>query len=381
VTVPAVELRALWKEFDGVAAVRGVALAVSEGEFVALLGPSGCGKTTTLRMIAGFEIPTRGDILIRGRTVSGPGQFAPPERRDAGLVFQNYAVWPHMTVEANVGYPLKVRGVGAAERRSRVLQMLELVQLSGLGDRYPHQLSGGQQQRVALARALSKEPAVLLLDEPLSNLDARLRKEMRIEIKTLQRRLGITIVYVTHDQEEALSMADRIAVMGQGVVHQLGTPEEVFEQPADRFVAEFMGCTTFLPCEVAGPNRVRLLLGAEMPCVSCPLAPGAAGRGVVGLRAQDVRLASDGADTLAGHAELRTYRGGSFEVLVGIGGHAIPVITDTPLAEGSAVRLALTRLHFFPETRDATMSGRANKALLASTSPSAALDTSTADDG
>lgn len=348
----AVELKDLWKEFEGVPVVRGVDLAVSEGEFVALLGPSGCGKTTTLRMIAGFEVPTRGNILIRGRTVFGDGRCTPPEQRDAGLVFQSYAVWPHMTVEANVGYPLKLRGVAPAERRVKALQMLDLVQLHGLGDRFPHQLSGGQQQRVALARALCKEPAVLLLDEPLSNLDAQLRKEMRIEIKTLQRRLGITIVYVTHDQEEALSMADRIAVMGRGVVHQLGTPEEVFERPADRFVAEFMGCTTFLPCEVAGPDRVRLLLGGEAPCLPCPLAPGTSGRGVVGLRAQDVRLAGDGAEALMGQAELRTYRGGSFEVRVSIAGHVIPVVTEKPIAEGSAVRLFLSRLHFFPEAPD-----------------------------
>jgi iron(III) transport system ATP-binding protein len=349
-TALAVELKGLWKEFEGVPVVREVDLTVQEGEFVALLGPSGCGKTTTLRMIAGFEVPTRGDILIRGRTVSGEGQFTPPERRDAGLVFQSYAVWPHMTVAANVGYPLKLRGMAPAERHAKVLQMLDLVQLHGLGDRFPHQLSGGQQQRVALARALCKEPAVLLLDEPLSNLDAQLRKEMRIEIKTLQRRLGITIVYVTHDQEEALSMADRIAVMGRGIVHQLGTPEQVFERPADRFVAEFMGCTTFLPCEVAGPDRVRLLLGAEAPCLPCPLAPGASGRGVVGLRAQDVRLVADGAEALTGHAELRTYRGGSFEVRVSIGGHVIPVVTEKPIAEGSTVRLSLSRLHFFAET-------------------------------
>jgi iron(III) transport system ATP-binding protein len=347
--VPAVELRELWKNFEAVPVVQGVSLTVQEGEFVALLGPSGCGKTTTLRMVAGFEAPSRGEIRIRERTVSGPGVFVPPEQRDAGLVFQSYAVWPHMTVEANVAYPLKLRGIASAERSATARKMLELVQLPGLGDRFPHQLSGGQQQRVALARALCKEPAVLLLDEPLSNLDAQLRKEMRIEIKTLQRRLGITIIYVTHDQEEALSMADRIAVMGRGVVHQLGTPEQVFERPADRFVAEFMGCTTFLPCEVAGPDRVRLLLGEEAPSLPCPLAPGASGRGIVGLRVQDVRLAPDGGEALAGRAELSTYRGGSFEVRVSVAGHVIPVVTARPIAEGGVVRLSLSRLHFFPE--------------------------------
>lgn len=350
--MPAVELHDLWKEFDSVPVVCGVSLSVEEGEFVALLGPSGCGKTTTLRMVAGFEVPTAGEIRIRGRTVSGPGHFVPPESRNVGMVFQSYAVWPHMTVEANVAYPLKLRGLRPAERREGARRMLELVQLPGLGERFPHQLSGGQQQRVALARALCMEPAVLLLDEPLSNLDAQLRKEMRVEIKALQRRLGITILYVTHDQEEALTMADRIAVMGRGVVHQLGSPEEVFEHPADRFVAEFMGCTTFLPCEVAGPNRVRLLLGEETSSIPCQLQAGASGRGVVGLRAQDVCLAADGSDALTGRVALRTYRGGAFEVRVSIGGHVIPLVTTTPVADGSVVGVELARVHFFPEAAE-----------------------------
>ena len=360
--MPAVELRSLWKEFEAAPVVRGVSLSVQEGEFVALLGSSGCGKTTTLRMIAGFETPSRGEILIRDRIVSGPGRFTPPEQRNLGMVFQSYAVWPHMSVEANVAYPLKLRGMPQAERHAQAQKMLELVQLPGLGDRFPHQLSGGQQQRVALARALCKEPAVLLLDEPLSNLDAQLRKEMRIEIKSLQRRLGITIVYVTHDQEEALTMADRIAVMGQGVVHQSGTPEQVFERPADRFVAEFMGCTTFLPCEVAGPNRVRLLLGAEAPCVPCPLAPGASGPGIVGLRAQDVQLAPDGAEALVGRVMFRIYRGGGFEVRVGIGEHIIPVMTSDPIEEGSPVRLTFTQLNFFPASSGAAAPSEAVRA-------------------
>jgi iron(III) transport system ATP-binding protein len=297
-------------------------------------------------MIAGFEVPSAGEIRIRGRTVSGPGIFVPPEARNVGMVFQSYAVWPHMRVEANVGYPLKLRGVSLAERRERIL---ELVQLSGLEERFPHQLSGGQQQRVALARALCMEPAVLLLDEPLSNLDAQLRKEMRVEIKALQRRLGITILYVTHDQEEALAMADRIAVMGRGVIHQAGPPEEVFEEPADRFVAEFMGCTTFLPCEVAGPDRVRLLLDGETICVPCPLPPGISGRGTLGLRPQEVRLVHDGPEALRGRVTFRAYRGGAFELRVRVAGHVIPLITATPVGEGEAVRLALGRVFFFPD--------------------------------
>ncbi len=345
--MPAVELQNVSKEFHSVPAVREIDLTLQEGEFLALLGPSGCGKTTTLRMVAGFEVPTAGEIRIRERVVSGPGQFVPPETRNVGMVFQSHAVWPHMTVEANVGYPLKLRGLPAAERRERTRRVLDLVQLPGLEARFPHQLSGGQQQRVALARALNMEPTVLLLDEPLSNLDAQLRKEMRLEIKTLQRRLGITILYVTHDQEEALTMADRVAVMGQGVIHQTGSPEAVFEQPADRFVAEFMGCTTFLPCEVAGSDRVRLLLGEVTRCVPCPLAPEASGRGVLGIRAEDVHLAPDAPEALVGRVTFRTYRGGSFEVHVRIGQHVIPLVTAAPVPEGEMVRLTLGRVHFF----------------------------------
>lgn len=349
--MPAVELQNVSKEYHSVLAVRGIDLAIREGEFLALLGPSGCGKTTTLRMVAGFEVPTAGEIRIRGRTVSGPGHFVPPEERNVGMVFQSHAVWPHMTVEANVDYPLKLRGLPAAERRERTRRVLELVQLPGLEARFPHQLSGGQQQRVALARALNMQPAILLLDEPLSNLDAQLRKEMRLEIKALQRGLGITILYVTHDQEEALTMADRLGVMGHGVIHQTGRPEEVFEQPTDRFVAEFMGYTTFLPCEVAGSNRVRLLLGEGTPCVPCPLAPGMSGQGVLGVRGEEVRLVADVVDALAGRVTMRTYRGGSFEVHVRIGQHVIPLVTTSPVPEGERVRLHLGRVYFFPESK------------------------------
>jgi ABC-type Fe3+/spermidine/putrescine transport system ATPase subunit len=348
--VSAVELQDLRKEFNSVPAVCGISFSLQEREFVALLGPSGCGKTTTLRLIAGFEVPTGGEIRIRGQTVSGPGRFVPPEARNVGVVFQSYAVWPHMRVEANVGYPLKLRGLPTAVRRERTRRVLELVQLGGLEERFPHQLSGGQQQRVALARALNMEPAVLLLDEPLSNLDAQLRKEMRLEIKALQRRLGVTILYVTHDQEEALTMADRVAVMGRGVIHQVGSPEEVFERPAGRFVAEFMGCTTFLPCEVAGSNQVRLLLGEASPCVPCRLAPGTSGRGILGVRAEDVQLVPDGPETLTGRVVSRTYRGGNFELSVKVGEHTIPLLTSTPVKEGELVRLELGRAYFFPET-------------------------------
>ncbi len=347
--MPAVELRALSKQFNALPVVAAMDLEIHEGELVALLGPSGCGKTTTLRMVAGFEVPTAGEIRIRERLVCGPKDFVPPEARNVGMVFQSYAVWPHMTVEANVAYPLKLRGVPAPARREQTRRVLELVQLAGLEGRFPHQLSGGQQQRVALARALNREPAVLLLDEPLSNLDAQLRKEMRMEIKALQRRLGVAILYVTHDQEEALTMADRMVVMGRGTVHQVGSPEEVFEQPADRFVAEFMGCSTFLPCEVAGPGQLRLLLGEATPCVPCLLPCGASGRGVLAIHAQEVHLAASGPGALTGRVTLRTYRGGAFEARVSVGEHVLPLITATPVQEGETVRLTLGRVHFFPE--------------------------------
>ena len=345
----AVTLKDLRKDFNAVPVVCGVSLSVQEGEFVALLGPSGCGKTTTLRLVAGFEMPSGGEIRIRERTVSGAGCFVQPESRNVGMVFQSHAVWPHMTVEQNVAYPLKLRGLSPTERWERARQMLTLVQLPGMEGRFPHQLSGGQQQRVALARALAMEPAVLLLDEPLSNLDAHLRREMRMEIKALQRRLGITVLYVTHDQEEALSLADRLAVMGHGVIHQIGSPEEVFEGPADPFVARFMGCSTFLPCEVAGPDQIRLLLEGEAASVSCALAAGTSGRGILGVRAEDVHLGQDGPDVLKGSVAFRTYRGGAFEVGVNVGKHLISLLTTTPVKEGETVHLHLGRVCFFPE--------------------------------
>jgi ABC-type Fe3+/spermidine/putrescine transport system ATPase subunit len=215
-------------------------LSVKHGAFVALLGPSGCGKTTLLRVVAGLEVPTTGEIRLGERRLFGPGVNVPPEERGFGMVFQSYAVWPHMTVAENVTYPLRIRGVAPAERERRVAGALELVHLESLRDRRPHQLSGGQQQRVALARGLVMEPPVLLLDEPLSNLDARLRAEMRREIRDLHRRLGITILYVTHDQREAFEMSSYLVVLNEGRVEQEGTPEEVRARPAAGFVRDFL---------------------------------------------------------------------------------------------------------------------------------------------
>jgi len=245
-----------------VEAVRGVSFNIREGEFYTLLGPSGCGKTTTMRCIAGLEHATLGEISIHGKLVSSPSKhlFVPPNKRDIGMVFQSYAIWPHMTVFQNVAFPLNVAGIktNSKEMRQRVEEALALVEMEGYSDRFATQLSGGQQQRLALARALVRRPALLLLDEPLSNLDARLRDTMRTELRALQRRLGITTLYVTHDQTEALSMSSRIAVIEHGEIVQEATPRELYQKPANAFVAEFLGVSNSIPCTVAetGPNGV-----------------------------------------------------------------------------------------------------------------------------
>ena len=251
-------LAALEKRYGSTAAVAGIDLAVREGEFMTLLGPSGCGKTTTLGLIAGFFPPTRGEVYIGARAVAD----LPPFKRDIGVVFQDYALFPHLTAAENVGFGLRMRKLPMAETATRVREALELVQLGQLGERRPLELSGGQRQRVALARALVIRPTVLLLDEPLSNLDRKLREEMRVEIAGLQRRLGITTVFVTHDQGEALVMSDRVAVMNAGRIEQVGSPSDIYERPATRFVAEFIGRMNFFaeggrPVAIR-PERARL---------------------------------------------------------------------------------------------------------------------------
>ena len=245
---PIISIRSLSKRFGRTVAVDSVSFDVRENEFFALLGPSGCGKTTLLRMIAGLEVPTDGELIIDGKDVSQ----IPPNRRPTNMVFQSYAVFPHMTVAQNVGYGLKVTGVPAAEIAPRVKEALEMVRLDSYGERKPDALSGGQRQRVALARALVKRPRVLLLDEPLSALDAKLREQMQFELGRLQKAVGITFVIVTHDQSEALSMADRIAVMNAGRVAQLATPADLYDRPASRFVADFIGKINLLDATVVG---------------------------------------------------------------------------------------------------------------------------------
>jgi putative spermidine/putrescine transport system ATP-binding protein len=270
------ELEKLNKTYGSHQVVQTVDLAVQRGEFVSFLGPSGCGKTTTLRMVAGFEEPTSGAIRIDGRDVTS----LKPNQRNVGMVFQSYALFPNMTVADNVGFGLKVAKASAAEIKPRVDEMLNIIKLPHLASRYPYQLSGGQQQRVALARALAIRPQVLLLDEPLSALDAKIRVSLREEIKALQRELGITTIYVTHDQEEALSMSDRIMVMSEGRVEQIGTPFEIYNNPRTRFVASFVGTLNILRAKVLDPPSGRIAVdGQEV----------VAGGGVMGASAGDVR--------------------------------------------------------------------------------------------
>jgi iron(III) transport system ATP-binding protein len=291
-----IEIKNLFKRFKAVVAVNHIDLEVKQGEMLTLLGPSGCGKTTTLRCIAGLETPEEGDIIIDGKPMLSEG-FVQPSKRGIGMVFQNYAVWPHMKVFSNVVYGLKLQKISRQAIKERAQQALELVGLGGLEGRYPAQLSGGQQQRVALARALVRNPKVLLLDEPLSNLDAKLRERMRFEIKSLVRRMGITSVYVTHDQAEAMVISDRIAVMDAGNVVQTGTAEEIYERPANRFVADFIGTMNFMPGEVIQVLRdteevyVRTEFSEKMLCKTPNMEETIPGKKVyASIRPEDVEV-------------------------------------------------------------------------------------------
>jgi len=257
-----ISIRGLAKRFDAQHAVHGLDLEIGDREFVTLLGPSGCGKTTTLRLLAGLAAPDTGEIAIDGKVVSSPRHVLPPERRQMGMVFQSYALWPHMNVFENVAFGLTLKRVARSEVRDRVERALAMVGLEGLGNRTPNALSGGQQQRVALARSLVTEPSFLLLDEPLSNLDAKLRERMRLELKELHRRTGITFVYVTHDQAEAMVLSDRIAVLNGGLLQQYAAPRTLYEQPANRFIADFMGAANLLAAVVEQPASVDGAPGA-----------------------------------------------------------------------------------------------------------------------
>ena len=320
----AVELSTVTKRFDDVTAVDALDLRIEDGEFFSLLGPSGCGKTTTLRMIAGLEFPTSGSISIRGEQMA----LRPPNKRPVNTVFQSYALFPHMTVAQNIAFGLQMRKVDRPEIKSRVDEAVQLVRLGGMEQRRPRQLSGGQQQRVALARALVNHPQVLLLDEPLGALDLKLRKAMQLELKDLQERVGITFVYVTHDQEEALTMSDRIGVMDHGKLLQVGTPQEIYEQPATRMVADFIGETNFMPILVIGAARARLDGGDEIAVQGA----GASGRkATLAVRPEHMRLASPQADVGPGHNLLlgvvyrRVYLGNALAYEVDVAGVRVRV--------------------------------------------------------
>jgi len=318
-----VEFRGVSKTFDSTEALNDLTLEIRPGEFLTLLGPSGCGKTTTLRLLAGFEEPTSGEIWLAGRPVQG----LPAYKRPVNTVFQHYALFPHMTVFDNVAFGLRMKRVPPAEIRRRVAEALELVRLGDLGGRRPHELSGGQQQRVALARALVMEPKVLLLDEPLGALDLQLRRAMQVELRQLQRKLGATFLYVTHDQEEALAMSDRIAVMRDGRVEQVGTPEEVYLRPATRFVAQFLGEANLLEGEGMATGHLRW--GDYHLQVNRHLQPG---RTTVALRPEQVQVRWPGSTAPPAPAENRVHGIVAERLFVGTGTRLMVEVAGRRLA-------------------------------------------------
>jgi ABC-type Fe3+/spermidine/putrescine transport system ATPase subunit len=338
-----IHLREVEKRFGEVRAVDRVTLEIADGELFTLLGPSGCGKTTLLRMIAGFYPVDHGEIRFGDRRVDG----LPPYERNIGMVFQNYALWPHMTVAANITYGLKLRKLGAGEIARRLEDGLRKVNLTGLDRRYPGQLSGGQQQRVALARALVLNPDILLLDEPLSNLDAKIRVQVRAEIRTLQRELGITTVYVTHDQEEALSLSDRVAVMRDGRVLQVAAPKELYERPVTRFVADFVGTNNFIGGVCRGVTGGHVLV--DTPLGPLRGRPSSAvrvdARCVLAVRPENIELGGQGENAVEGTVVLVSYLGSvlRYDIATTVGFLLKADIHDpwhhVPLAPGQPVRL------------------------------------------
>jgi len=348
-----IKIQNLFKRFKDVVAINRIQLEINKGEMLTLLGPSGCGKTTTLRCIAGLEKPEEGDIIIDGQPMLSQG-FVPPAKRGIGMVFQNYAVWPHMKVFSNIVYGLKLQKIPRPKIRERAEQVLELVGLAGLENRYPAQLSGGQQQRVALARALVTNPKVLLLDEPLSNLDAKLREELRFEIKSLVRRMGITSVYVTHDQAEAMVISDRIAVMDSGNVVQIGIPHDIYKKPANRFVADFIGTMNFMSGEVVevlqeqNAVSVRTEFSEKMVCMKPDSKAAAPGTKVyASIRPEDVEVFAEppqGAENVfKGTIAHKAYLGNFLFFFINVNGTMIrvQVAHHLPQEEGQVLYLFL----------------------------------------
>ncbi len=354
-----VEVERLVMAYGAVQAVRGIDFYVAPGSTVTLLGPSGCGKTTTLRCIAGLEVPTAGRITVGDRIVydSESGAFVEPERRNIGMVFQSYAIWPHMTVGGNVGFPLTIAGISKAEVQERTRAALELVGLGDLQRRSAADLSGGQQQRVALARALVHEPRVVLFDEPLSNLDANLRERMRTELQLLQARLGFTAIFVTHDQEEALSLSDHVVIMNRGRVEQEGSPQEIFRHPATAFTARFLGYSNVFPGRVTavgedGAVQIDLGDGLHLSAVwRSPTPPRHGDDSTVAFRADRVAVqpanGQRGENVFSGEVETAGYLGSSFDYAIRAGKLEIQVegSIDHPVARGQAVNLHVSAEH------------------------------------
>jgi iron(III) transport system ATP-binding protein len=356
-----VTIKGLTKRYGNVAAVRGLDLQVKPGELVALLGPSGCGKTTTLRLVAGFVEPEAGEIWVGDRCLSSPTMVVPPERRRMAMIFQSYALWPHMTVARNVAYGLRWGGIAKADRERRVKDILRVVQLEGYGSRYPGELSGGQQQRVAVARALVVEPEILLLDEPLSNLDANLREEMRFEIRRLHETFGITTLYVTHDQAEAMVISDRVAVLQTGRVVQIGTAEELFETPRTRFVAEFIGKTNLIDAMAEDSGYVRR--GSfRLRLAESSLSPGTPV--VVSIRPHQIEISPEGRSSgagpnaFAGIVRRASYLGDAVDYQVEIEDSGIVLRVAGPVPPkaraGQKVRLTIPPTACIPLTESAS---------------------------
>ncbi len=342
-----VELRKLRKMYGKTVAVDGIDLDIGKGEFMTLLGPSGCGKTTTLRMIAGLIEPTDGEIRVGGKLLSSPGtKLVPPEKRNMGMVFQSYAVWPHMKVFDNVAFPLHNLKKSKEEIRKRVRAALDLVKLDGLENRYPSHLSGGQQQRVALARAMAVEPDILLFDEPLSNLDAKLREEMRFELKEIQRRIGVTSIYVTHDQAEAMAISDRIAVMCHGQIKQIGKPREIYDSPEDPFTAEFIGLANFFPGKAITDRTVCLAGHHELEVDGCSRALTLGADVLVSIRPHNINIYKNLKKTrneLLGIVEKGSYLGDKVDYRVRVGDASLRIQAPPGevFTEGTEVALHL----------------------------------------
>ncbi len=339
-------LSGVTKTFGGQAAVDAVSLDVADGEFLAILGPSGCGKTTMLRLIAGFETIDAGSITLGERVVSGAGVHAPPETRRTGIVFQSYALWPHMSVQENVAYALRVQGVSTTEREARVAEALETVGLTAYRERRPALLSGGQRQRVALARCLAMRPDIVLLDEPLANLDAHLRAAMEEEFARFHRRAGATMVYITHDQAEAMALADRVAVMDHGRLLQVATPSTLYREPADDTVGRFIGAGMILLAEIAGApsaGRLPVIVGGHRAVIRCRADAPSSGAGKLCVRAQDLTFAAEG---MPGRVERLVYLGGRFIAEVMLDAPLslmlrVQTPEPSPVQPGGAVRVAI----------------------------------------